>query len=212
MSTQAATANAVKIPKGYMLKADGSFVPKKLVSNLDLNRDDLVKGLVTSAKSAQQPLADFKRSAMQEIEEFIIDSAEAYGAKMGGKKGNVTLYSFDGRYKVVRSFAENIYFDERLQAAEALVTECILAWSKGSRAEIKVLVQSAFQTDKQGKISTQRILGLKRLEISDPKWLSAMQAITDSIQVASAKSYIRFYERIGDSEEYTAISLDIAAL
>jgi hypothetical protein len=149
---------------------------------------------------------------MDEIAQFISDSAADYDAKMGGKKGNVTLYSFDGRFKVVRSYAESIYFDERLQAAKALIDGCIHLWAKNADSKIKVLVLDAFQTDKQGKISTQRILGLKRLDIKDKKWQSAMRAITDSMQVAGTKSYIRFYERVGESEDYTPIALDIAAL
>lgn len=213
MSTQAATEKEpIIIPKGYMQRADGSLVHKKLVSQIDHDRDDLVKKLIDGAREVQDPMKKFKQSAMTLVQEFIEHSAANYDAKMGGKKGNVTLYSFDGRLKVVRSFAENIYFDERLQAAKALVDECIHLWAKGSRAEIKVLVQDAFQTDKQGNISTSRILGLKRLDIKDEKWQNAMKAISDSMQVSGTKSYIRFYERVGDSEEYTPIPLDIAAL
>ncbi len=211
MSTQAAVKKE-PIPKGYMQRGDGSLVHKKLVSQIDLDRNDLVKKLVEGAREVQKPMKQFKQDAMTQVQEFIEHSASKYDAKMGGKKGNVTLYSFDGGLKVVRSFAENIYFDERLQAAKALVDECIHIWAKGSRAEIKVLVQDAFQTDKQGNISTSRILGLKRLDIKDEKWQNAMKAITDSMQVSGTKSYIRFYERMGDSEEYTPISLDIAAL
>ncbi len=214
MSKQTAIENIdeVVIPRGYVMKADGSLVPKKMVSALDLSRDKLVKDLVKRAKAVQQPMADFKAAAMDEIAQFISDSAANYDARMGGKKGNVTLISFDGRYKVARTFAENVYFDERLQAAKVLIDECIHRWAKNSRAEIKVLVNDAFQTDKQGNINTQRILGLKRLAIEDETWQKAMQAITDSIQIAGTKSYIRFYERLDNSESYTPVALDIAAL
>lgn len=214
MSKQATAKkeDEVVVPKGYMMKADGTLVPKKLVSQIDMMRDDLVKDLVKRAKKVQQPMADFKKDVMQELVDFINESAKSYDAKIGGKKGNVTLYSFDGRYKVVRSLAENIVFDERLQVAKSLVDECILEWAKGSKAEIKALVQDAFQTDKEGKISVSRILGLKRIDIKDEKWQRAMKAISDSMQVSGTKSYIRFYERVGNSEDYTPISLDIAAL
>ena len=209
---QQTEAETPEIPRGYMQKADGTLVPRKLVSERDLVCDKLIKALIKEAHKVQQPMAAFKRDSMQLIQDFIDDSAATYGAKMGGKKGNVTILSFDGRYKVVRSYAENIYFDERLQVAKALVDECIIKWAKGSRSEIKALVQDAFQADKQGKISTGRILGLKRIDIKDEKWQSAMRAISDSMQVAGTKSYIRFYERIGNDEDYTPIPLDIAAL
>ena len=126
--------------------------------------------------------------------------------------GNVTLVSFDGRYKVVRQMAEHIVFDERLQAAKLLIDECIQAWAKGSNANIKVLVNDAFQVDREGKISTGRVLGLRRLDIDDDKWSQAMRAIADSMNVSGTKPYIRFYERNERSGEYVAISLDMAAL
>ena len=83
---------------------------------------------------------------------------------------------------------------------------------QGSNANIKALVNDAFQVDQQGKISTGRVLGLRRIEIQDEKWLRAMQAIADSMQVASTKPYIRFYERDDASGEYCPITLDVAAV
>jgi len=58
---------------------------------------------------------------MDDVGAFIQLSAEKYEVKVGGNKGNVSLLSFDGRYKIVRQVAENITFDERLQAAKALI-------------------------------------------------------------------------------------------
>ena len=40
----------------------------------------------------------------------------------------------------------------------------------------------------------------------------AMKAISESLQVVGSKEYIRFYERIGSSDQYQPISLDIAAV
>lgn len=206
------TNEQLEIPKGYMQDAVGRLVPTKRVSDHDKARDKLVKRLVQQAKRVQAPLAEFKRDAMDAVQTFIEESAKTYNARVGGKKGNVTLYSYDGRLKITRTFAENIYFDERLQASKTLVDECIHQWVKGSRTEIKALVEQAFQTDKQGNISISRIIGLKRLDIQDAKWQQAMQALTDSMQVAGTKPYLRVYERIGDTDAYKAIPLDIAAL
>ena len=66
--------------------------------------------------------------------------------------------------------------------------------------------------DKEGKINTGRVLSLRRLDIDDDRWKRAMDAISDSIQTVGSKSYVRLYERIGDSEEYVPISLDIAGV
>ena len=85
-------------------------------------------------------------------------------------------------------------------------------WSEGSRDEIKVLVNDAFRVDREGRINTGSVLGLRRLEIKDEKWQRAMTAISDSVRVDGSKPYIRFYERAEGSDEYVAIPLDFAAL
>jgi hypothetical protein len=201
------------IPDGLKQDKQGRLVPVDLIKDIDIARDDLVAELVDKAKLVQAELAVFKAAAMDDIGAFIELSAEKYGVKkLGGAKGNVTLYSFDGRYKIQRAVAEHLIFDERLQVAKVLVDECIHSWTEGSSSEIRALIDHAFQVDKEGKVSVSRILGLKRLDIKDAKWREAMQAISDAMQVVGSKTYLRFYERIGESDQYTPIALDIAAL
>ena len=73
-------------------------------------------------------------------------------------------------------------------------------------------MRSILQVDKQGSVNTERILNLRTLKIEDAKWLSAMQAIDDSMKVTSTKPYIRFYELDERSGDFVAIPLDVAAL
>ena len=200
------------VPAGYWKDASGSLVPVGKIKPIDKDRHQVVSDICEQAKKVSAGLFGFKVSAMQALSDFVERSLAEYDVKTGGKKGNVTLYSFDGKFKIIRQMQETITFDERLQAAKALIDECIQGWSKGSNANIKVLVNDAFQVDQQGKISTGRVLRLRRLEISDETWLRAMKAISDSLRVASTKPYIRFYERDDRSGEYVPISLDVAAL
>ena len=37
-----------------------------------------------------------------------------------------------------------------------------------------------------------------------------MEAIGEAVQVVGSRSYIRVYERVGESDQYRAIPLDIA--
>lgn len=157
-------------------------------------------------------MRDFKQGAMTDMETFVDIAAEKYGARIGGNKGNISLFSFDGNYKVQISVQDRLIFDERIKAAKALIDECIHEWTVGSRSEIKALVEHAFQTDKEGRINNGRVFSLMRLKMSDARWDRAMEALKDSITVASSKSYIRFYQRPKDSEDYVAMPLDIAAL
>jgi len=200
------------IPDGYMQDAKGALWPVATMRQIDITRDELVHEIVARAKAESEALAKFKAAVFGDIEAFVQLSGEKYGVAMGGKKGNVSLLSFDGRYKVQRAVSESLAFDERLQIAKELVNQCIHLWSEGSRSEIRALINDAFQVDKEGRVNVARILSLRRLEITDDKWLTAMKAIGESIQVAGSKTYFRVYERVGDSEQYQPISLDIAAV
>ena len=199
------------LPKGYMEDAQGRLVPEGMVKDIDKLRDQTVRSLVQQAAALNAQLRQFKLAAFSDIAAFVQTSAEQYDVKLGGDKGNLTLISYDGRYKLVRQVQENLRFDERLQAAKALIDECITAWSAGSSDEIKVLVNDAFKVDREGDVNTNRVLGLRRLNIQDPKWQRAMQAIGDSISVVGSRSYVRVYERIDGTDQYRAIPLDVAA-
>lgn len=194
----------------YMKDAQGRLVPMEMVKEIDRERDSIVKEIVAKGKEVAGIIDIFKSKAMGDVQAFVDLSAEKYGVKKGGVKGNVTLMSFDGAYKVQRAIDETIEFDERLQAAKKLIDECLHEWSEGSRAEIKALINDAFYVDKKGKLNANRILGLRRLDIKDVKWQKAMTAIGESLQVTGTKAYIRIYERQADGA-YKQISLDVAA-
>ena len=199
------------IPPGYWKNARGDLVPESRVTDIDKLRDQVVRDMCVMAKERSVGLRDFKLNTMQEVAALVTTSMEQYGVKQGGDKGNVTLYSYDGSFKVQRQMADHLIFGEQLQAAKELIDRCVIRWAQGADDNIKALVTHAFQTDKEGKINTGRVLGLRQLKISDPDWLMAMQAITDSIKVASTKPYIRFYERNAEGG-YDPINLDLAAV
>ncbi|MGY6090364.1 DUF3164 family protein [Avibacterium paragallinarum] len=198
--------------KTYWRDAKGNLTPEELVKDIDKERDALVQEWVAKAKALNEEMSHFKGGVFGDIQAFVELSAEKYGAKLGGNKGNITLFSYDGKYKIQRAINDHLQFDERIQAAKALIDECLNEWSEGSRPELKTLIERAFNVDKEGNLNTGRILGLRRVEITDPRWLNAMQAISESVQVVSSKAYVRIYERVGDSDQYQQISLDVAGV
>ena len=200
------------IPEGYWENAQGALVPEANVKEIDKLRDQTVRRIWVLAEALHQEMQKFKTQAFTDVAAFVQISADQYGAKIGGTKGNVQLLTFDGRLKIQRNIAERITFDERLQAAKQLIDECLKEWTADGRDEIKAIINSAFNVDKKGEISTTKILGLKRIEINHPKWLEAMKAITDSIGIAGSKSYLRFYKRNDDTGEYQPMSLDLATI
>ena len=196
--------------KEYWRDAKGNLTPAELVKEIDKARDTLVHEWVERGRDLSKAISHFKEGIFGDVQAFIELSAEKYGAKVGGNKGNVTLFSYDGKYKIQRAINESLQFDERIQAAKVWIDECLNEWSEGSRPELKALIERAFNVDKEGNLNTSRILGLRRVEIQDSRWQNAMQAISESVQVVSSKAYVRLYERVGETDQYVPIALDVA--
>jgi len=204
-------SDSKKIPEGYREDARGRLVPVELISERDLMCDELVIELASAAKVASNGLAELKARAFRDIGAFTQLSAEKYDVKIGGAKGNVSLTSYDGRFKVQISVAQHTQYDERIQAAETLLLECAAEWGAGQRPEVRALLQASFQADANGKISLSRMRQLANLKIDDEKWKRGIEAVNDSLQIIGSKSYVRFFER--DSQgEYQPITLDAAAV
>ncbi|HBZ9863945.1 TPA: DUF3164 family protein [Salmonella enterica subsp. houtenae] len=203
---------SLNAPEGYWIDARGVMTPADMVKPIDKDRDALVGEIIERALPLHKGLAEFKLAVFADTQAFRELSGEMYGAKVGGEKGNMTFYSWDGVWKVNVAIAERLAFDERLQAAKALIDECLKDWMEGSRPEVVSLIDEAFQVDKEGEVSTSRILRLRRLDITDERWLNAMRAINDAILIVGSKKYVRLYQRVGDSNQYVPLSLDLAAV
>lgn len=202
----------VTVPDGYKMDSKGRLIPVSLIPPVDLIRSDMVMALFEGAVNLRNQMDNFKQQVFSEISAFCELSADKYGETVGGKKGNMTFITFDGRLKISVAISDTLVFDERLQIAKGLIDECVQQWLVGARPEIAALINDAFQVDKAGNISTWRVLALRKLDITDETWVQAMRALNDSVQVQSSKSYVRFYRRVGDSERYEPVSLDFAAL
>lgn len=196
----------------YMEDAVGRLVHVDNVKEIDKTRDGLVRHILDNARAVQAEMAKFKDMAMSEIEAFVEMSASDYGVKLGGRKGNLNLLTYDGKYKVQVQIAEYVVPDERLNAAKAIIDKLLTSWTQGSRSEVKTIINDAFSVDHEGKFNLRRVLSLRRLDINDAEWKKAMDAISDSMNVVGSKSYMRVYERIGKEDKWQQISLDFAAI
>ncbi|NNG04752.1 MAG: DUF3164 family protein [Inquilinus sp.] len=210
--TTAETEGRPAIPQGYMEDAKGRLWPEKSVKATDKLQDQLVRKIFGYADDLSAQIARFKIHTNADIRAFqdLID--EQYGAKIGGNKGNVTFTSFDGRLRVAVAIADNLEFGPELQAAKALIDECIEDWSEGANENIRALVNHAFQTDKAGNINRESVLSLRRMQVDDKRWQNAMQAIADSIRVVGSKQYIRIYSRPAADAKWQLVPLDLAGV
>jgi hypothetical protein len=195
-----------------MINDKGHPVPTELVSPQDKMEDQLVADLFGRAESLNAALVSFKISATGDIVAFMDLLSEKYGVVKGGKKGNMTLTSYDGLTRIQVAVAESIAFGPQLQVAKTLIDEYIKGNSEGVNAGIMALVNHAFAVDKEGKVNRASVLGLRRVDIQDEKWKQAMLAIADSMRVTSTKQYLRFYRRRDLVAPWVAMTLDFAAV
>lgn len=208
-----------KVPSDYRVDHMGRLVHESAMREVDKLRDDLVKDLVNRATLIGGALKDFKIKAMQDIEAFADLSAQRYNVKLGGKKGNITLMSFDGKYKILRTIAEYIRFNEGLNTAYELIEKCFNRMTvENADPNVRTIIDFAFMRDKNNNLKTHRVMGLLQLDFVDKdgnpyeEWITAKKAITESIMVTGSKSYIRIYKRDDTSGEYRPINLDMAAV
>jgi len=194
----------------YMQRADGAAVPLELVKEKDRLQDQAVRRLFTEADELAVAIAAFKTKAFADVDALQRLLEEAYKAKTGGAKGNLTLFSFDGLLRIQMQVADLIKFGPELPVAKALIDECLVEWIEGARAELRAIVLDAFKPDKEGQLRAGALLGLRRYEIEDERWKRAMTAIAESIQVIGSKRYIRFSRRANQTAPWQGVSLDIA--
>lgn len=200
------------IPEGFMMNAAGHLVPADQVREQDLLRDSLVNDLTPKAIALNTALTEFKNAALQDIDDLVAIAGDRYGVKLGGKKGNVSLTSYDGRYKIQRAFREVVAFTEEIEAAKALIDSCLKRWTADANQNVSAIVSQAFRTNSKQEIKTGKVLELMRLNIEDEEWQLAMQALKDALQNVGTAVYIRVYERIGKTDQYRPISLDLASV
>ena len=201
------------VPDGYLKDGKGNLVAIANIKQTDLIKDEFVKKAIDKALEMQETLAEFKQSLMAEADDFIELLAQEHGVNLGGKKGNVTLRTFDSQLKVTLQTQERIELGPELSLAKELIDQCLDEWTEGGNQNIKAIVSKTFNTDKQGSLNPQRILALRKLEISDDsgKWTKAMNIIAESVGVVDSTRFIRFYKQ-DDKGIEQAVSLDIAKL
>ncbi len=198
----------------YWLDAAGNRIRLANISEIDQVKNEVARRLVARAKDLQAAMIAFKREAMGEImatKELIF---EKYDARLGGKKGNIFIKTFDGTMEVRVAVSAIIRIEAEIQAAKSLIDECIEDWAEGANDNIRTLVEDAFQVNKEGRIDVGRVLGLRRLKMKDldgnpdARWVRAMDAIADAVNRDNTATYVRFY----DHDAGGAVSLDFAKL
>ncbi len=197
--------------KVFYENSRGAWVPEDSIKPLDLLREQVVENIHEKILNLRQEMAKVKEHIIEEIQEFRGIAAEEYGVTLGSEKGNLQMTSFDGAIRIMLAINDNLTFTEGIAIAQELINQCVDDWSKGGNQNLRLMVDEAFRLDQSGNMDVKRILGLRRLNISDERWIKAMDIISDSLKVHSSKQYFRVHER-DKTGNYRMVDLDIGTM
>lgn len=194
----------------YMGDGEGGLKPIELIKPQELLEDETTRKILGFWAALSEQVSRQKAHVVDDLDAFEAILAQEYEAKIGGKKGNKTLFSIDRLYKVEVRINDTIDFGPELQIAKSLVDECLNEWSTDARPEIRAIVTSAFNTEQEGKVNRAELIKLTKLAIDDTRWRRAMDAIRDAQRVVGSKTYIRCSKRDSFDGQWETLTVDMA--
>lgn len=206
----AAAGVIVRDGRQWMVDDRGAYVPVESVKPAHRLEDEIVRKVFGFAEPLSAQITRFMAHTMADLDSHDALLAQEYGVTRRGKKGNRTYMSYDGLMKVQVQVADRVTFGPELQQAKSLIDGLLTRWTETSVAELQVFVTSAFDVDREGKLSPAKLFGLRRFEITDPDWLNAMRAITDAVRPVGTKQYVRFYKRETVEAGWEPVTIDLA--
>ena len=83
-------------PKGYWRDVKGNLVHERNIRPVDRDMDEVVRRIHGFGGPLSEQMWRFRDHTMGDIAKFAGRVAERYGARVGGRKGNLQLTTFDG--------------------------------------------------------------------------------------------------------------------
>lgn len=196
--------------KDYMTDGSGALRPVGVVKAKDKLIDEVVRKIISYGLPLSEQVGRFKAHTFKDIDDLLALLAQEYDAKLGGRKGNITLLSYNGLLKVQVSISDYINYGPSIVQAKALIDEYLNDVASAASDELRAIVTLAFNTDKPGKINRSDVERMLQWDIKDPRWLRAMDAIRDSRDVVGSKAYVNLYRRETVQDEFEHITISLA--
>lgn len=207
----ARTGHVVIDSRIHMRDPQGRLVEREQIRTDLLLQDEMVRDIVFTAEALSHEMAARKKAWFDQIDGFLDLLAQNYKARRAAK-GNTTFTTFDGLMKVEVAMGDFLDFGPELQVGKDLLDELFEEWGADAHPSLRAVFNEAFSVGKEGKISVDRVLMLRRMRIDEPRWSQAMAAINDSIKVTLSRRYVRIHRRTDANSKWEQVKLDLASV
>lgn len=175
--------------------------------------DEVARNLVRKMRELAEHNARVRREIFEEVYAYQDLMLERYNARIGGRRGGLTIAAFTDCQKVEVSTADYSRVTAALPAAQALMNEILDDLTGDVGPDIRTLIMAAFERDeKTGRVNVQRLNGLKKYSLDHPKWPDFITAINEAIEPAGSKTGLRVYERATVKDAWKQVVVDFSRL
>lgn len=191
----------------------GTAIPYNRITKAERLMERYSAKILKEAEFVNHRLAIFKEDVKKMCQ-------EAYDAFMDEKeitretKGNFTWYNFNRSIKIDVAINERIEFDDlTIEAAKAKFDEFLEENITSKNEFAKQMVIDAFETQRNNKLDTKRVMQLTRYEkkINDPLFSEAVDLINQAIRRPESKTYFRVWKKTVDGG-YENIDLNFSSI
>lgn len=180
-------------------RAEQAAAKQKARESYEVLRDESIREIVHKAQEIHGIMTAFKAESFTGIE-TLYKMLQEHSDRHANGKGNVTLDTADGQYRVVYKRADQTRFDERATQAEAHILDFLTSeYPEGSNTA--KLIRSLLERKKGAldKNLVLKLIGMKN-DFENDNWRKGIELLQESIVPDSTKFYAEYYYRSDDGE------------
>lgn len=199
-------ANPVTPQEGYLENDKGHLVPVAQIPPRKLEENKTVLAIADKLNALAETVVDTKTSVLEEL--------KTRNGPDGEKTPDYeTLYSFDGRWKVVISTYKHRVFNEHLRSAYRLMMDCIERWSEQAQSKgghmLQALAIQRVDFERMTANEKNKIWELQKIEApEDPDWDRALGLLGRSVEVVRTKKRVNLYRRDEETRQYELVQVN----
>lgn len=199
-----------QVVDGRMTDADGNLIRLSNIHETEILEHDMVLSIACIWEALAGKLERFKAYCFEDVTTLVDLLFEKHNARRGGTEGNITLTTYDRRWKLIIAIQRRITLAPEVMAAKAKMLEAAREMAPEDSADLETIITATF-TQVDGQVRVAEVLRLCNFKYSNKKWNEAIEIARSAIEVIGKKKQIRLYRR-NNQGQYDAVPLNIAAL